>query len=309
MTDAVQTPTLPPEEALTQMRRLATAVLGLMAAIFLATHFAGDGATVHLVRSMAEAGIVGGLADWFAVEALFRHPLGLPIPHTALLPRNQASAAKAVGRFFETHFLDPETLADRLRQIEPGRRVAEWLAHPDNAALVARELTGLLGSVLHSRPFAARACPVAGLAEGADAWCGGCRRSHCRGPCEAGEGGHPQHRRGRGARPRPPRHRRAPRGRRCAGAGPQPLVDRLGGRPPHRGHGGRRRPVAARRAAHRGLRPPARFRGGLRPAGRQACRGGRADPGRDGGPPPHCRIRHPRERRAAPCRRAARPSA
>ena len=152
MTDAVQTPTLPPEEALTQMRRLATAVLGLMAAIFLATHFAGDGATVHLVRSMAEAGIVGGLADWFAVEALFRHPLGLPIPHTALLPRNQASAAQAVGRFFETHFLDPETLADRLRQIEPGRRVAEWLAHPDNAALVARELTGLLGSVLHHNP-------------------------------------------------------------------------------------------------------------------------------------------------------------
>ena len=88
MTDVVQTPTLPPGEALTQMRRLATAVLGQMAAIFLATHFAGDSATVHLVRSMAEAGIVGGLADWFAVEALFRHPLGLPIPHTALLPRN-----------------------------------------------------------------------------------------------------------------------------------------------------------------------------------------------------------------------------
>jgi uncharacterized membrane-anchored protein YjiN (DUF445 family) len=152
MTDAVQTLTLPPEEALTPMRRLATAVLGLMAAIFLATHFAGDGATVHLVQSMAEAGIVGGLADWFAVEALFRHPLGLPIPHTALLPRNQASAAQAVGRFFETHFLRPETLAERLRRIEPGRRVAEWLARPDNAELVARELTGLLGSVLSQNP-------------------------------------------------------------------------------------------------------------------------------------------------------------
>ena len=96
--------------------------------------------------------MIGGFADWFAVEALFRHPLGVPIPHTALLPRNQARAAQNVGRFFETYFLDPATLADRLRHIEPGRRVAEWLARPDNAALVARELTGLLGSLLQHDP-------------------------------------------------------------------------------------------------------------------------------------------------------------
>ncbi|MBV8400500.1 MAG: DUF445 family protein, partial [Acetobacteraceae bacterium] len=72
-----------PHRALTRTRRLATAVLGLMAAIFAATHAVPETTIVRLIRSMAEAGMVGGIADWFAVEALFRHPLGLPIPHTA----------------------------------------------------------------------------------------------------------------------------------------------------------------------------------------------------------------------------------
>jgi uncharacterized membrane-anchored protein YjiN (DUF445 family) len=146
------TATLPPTEALARTRRLATAVLGLMAAVFLATHFASDAAIVSLVRSMAEAGMVGGLADWFAVEALFRHPLGVPIPHTALLPKNQARAARNVGRFLETHFLEPTNLEVRLRALEPGRRAVEWLARPDNAGLVARELTGLLGQLLQHDP-------------------------------------------------------------------------------------------------------------------------------------------------------------
>jgi hypothetical protein len=63
-----------------------------MATVLLAAHLAGDPAAIRLIRAMAEAGMIGGLADWFAVEVLFRHPLGLPIPHTALLPRNQGRA-------------------------------------------------------------------------------------------------------------------------------------------------------------------------------------------------------------------------
>jgi uncharacterized membrane-anchored protein YjiN (DUF445 family) len=137
-----------PNSALVRSRRLATAVLGLMAAVFLATHFAGDAAVVRLLRSMAEAGMIGGLADWFAVEALFRHPLGLPIPHTALLPKNQARAARNVGRFFETHFLAPGNLETRLRELEPGRHAVAWLACPGNAGLVARELIGLIDHFL-----------------------------------------------------------------------------------------------------------------------------------------------------------------
>ena len=86
--------------SLARVRAWATGILLALATVFVATHLWGDGATwVRLVRSMAEAGMVGGLADWFAVEALFRRPLGLPIPHTALLARNQARAARNVGRF------------------------------------------------------------------------------------------------------------------------------------------------------------------------------------------------------------------
>jgi uncharacterized membrane-anchored protein YjiN (DUF445 family) len=123
-----------------------------MAAAFAATHAVPDSTIMRLVRSMAEAGMAGGFADWFAVEALFRHPLGLPIPHTALLPRNQARAAKNIGRFIETHFLEPGTLEARIRNIEPGRHILAWLALPDHSASVARELTGLLGHLLSQEP-------------------------------------------------------------------------------------------------------------------------------------------------------------
>lgn len=142
-----------PAKALARVRAWATGLLVLLAGVFVATHLWGDDETwVRLVRSMAEAGMVGGLADWFAVEALFRRPLGLPIPHTALLPRNQARAARNVGRFFETHFLEPEALAARVRRAEPARRLAAWLAEPANATLVSGQLVALAGSILATEP-------------------------------------------------------------------------------------------------------------------------------------------------------------
>ena len=153
MSGAVLSAVLPPADALARTRRLATVVLGLMAAIFAATHVVPDGTLARLVRAMAEAGMIGGLADWFAVEALFRHPLGLPIPHTALLPKNQARAARNVGRFLEAHFLEPSSLEPRLRALGLGRHALDWLARPGNASLVGRELTTLLGSLLqHDLP-------------------------------------------------------------------------------------------------------------------------------------------------------------
>lgn len=142
----------PRNEALIRGRRLAVGVLVLMCAVFIASHFAGDSMTARLVRAMAEAGMIGGLADWFAVVALFRHPLGLPIPHTALLPKNQARAARNVARFFETHFLEPVSLEKRLRQMRPGRFLARWLTDPAHAGLVARELTRVLIRFLHHDP-------------------------------------------------------------------------------------------------------------------------------------------------------------
>jgi uncharacterized membrane-anchored protein YjiN (DUF445 family) len=166
----------PPALALARARRLATGVLLALVAIFVATHVVGtDTHALALIQSMAEAGMVGGLADWFAVTALFRHPLGIPIPHTALLPRNQARAARNVGRFFEAHFLDPDRLAERLRGIEIARHAATWLAHPGNALALARKLTSVLGTVVRAEPSPrviarARAWLRAGIANpGADA--------------------------------------------------------------------------------------------------------------------------------------------
>lgn len=142
-----------PKSALARNRRMATAVLVVMVVIYLATHLVSDPAgPVLLIRRMAEAGMIGGLADWFAVVALFRHPLGLPIPHTALLPKNQARAARNVGRFFETHFLEPAQLEARIRAIEPSRHLVTWIGQPGNAEALARELTGLVAMLLRQEP-------------------------------------------------------------------------------------------------------------------------------------------------------------
>ena len=134
-------------------RRLATGSLLALVAVFVATLVVGgDAGWLRLVRAMAEAGMVGGLADWFAVEALFRRPLGLPIPHTGLLPANQARAAHNVGRFFETHFLEPAALEARLVRMEISGHAAEWLARPENALGLARRLVGMLGGLARHDP-------------------------------------------------------------------------------------------------------------------------------------------------------------
>ena len=97
--------------------------------------------------------MVGGLADWFAVEALFRRPLGLPIPHTGLLPANQARAARNVGRFFETHFLEPAALEDAAAPHgdQPPRRRVAGAARRTRSAL-ARRLVGMLGGLARHDP-------------------------------------------------------------------------------------------------------------------------------------------------------------
>ncbi|MEL7012202.1 MAG: DUF445 domain-containing protein [Pseudomonadota bacterium] len=127
---------------LNKTRRMAEIVLIALVAVYLVTYLPSDPPQwLRLIRHMAEAGMIGGLADWFAVVALFRHPLGIPIPHTALLPRNQARAAESVGQFFKGHFLDPKSISTRVAEVAPARRAAEWLIAPANAALLAKPLT------------------------------------------------------------------------------------------------------------------------------------------------------------------------
>lgn len=152
MTAASLEPGDAPQMALRRTRSLASGVLGLMALIFVATHFLPDTGLTRLIQSMAEAGMIGGLADWFAVEALFRRPLGLPIPHTALLPRNQERAARNVGQFFQTHFLEPASLQARLIALRPGSYALEWLSAPENAALISHEVTRIMRQLLEQDP-------------------------------------------------------------------------------------------------------------------------------------------------------------
>ncbi len=111
-----------PEERraeLRRMRTIATSLLVGMTLIFIATRFAPPGwVWAPYLGAFAEAGMIGACADWFAVVALFRHPLGLPIPHTAIVPENKRRIGAALGRFVTNNFLSPRVAAERLRAID-----------------------------------------------------------------------------------------------------------------------------------------------------------------------------------------------
>ena len=126
-------------------RAVATGMLALSAAIFLVTLLVPEpGIPILLLRAVAEAALVGGLADWFAVTALFRHPLGLPIPHTAILPANKDRIGEGLARFLDRNFLTPALLVPELRSLRIAERFASWLVDRRNAALLADEVTKAL---------------------------------------------------------------------------------------------------------------------------------------------------------------------
>ena len=135
-----------PEERraeLRRMRTIATSLLVAMTLVLIATRFAPAGwVWAPYLGAFAEAGMVGACADWFAVVALFRHPLGLPIPHTAIVPENKRRIGAALGRFVTNNFLSPRVAAERLRRIDIVGLAATGLADPRSAeaftAIVAR---------------------------------------------------------------------------------------------------------------------------------------------------------------------------
>ena len=90
------------------------------------------------VRAFAEAAMVGGLADWFAVTALFRHPLGLPIPHTAIIPANKDRIGDSLATFLKENFLTPGVVARRLEEVDMAAAAARWLKSPPAAEAPAR---------------------------------------------------------------------------------------------------------------------------------------------------------------------------
>jgi uncharacterized membrane-anchored protein YjiN (DUF445 family) len=138
------------ERDLDAMKARATGLLAFAAICWVALHFAVPGFWTSLGRATAEAALVGGLADWFAITALFRHPLGLPIPHTAIIARNQARIGEGLGRFIRDHFLDPDELARRVRRRGAAAMLATWLGQRPNRASVAARLTATLPVLLQA---------------------------------------------------------------------------------------------------------------------------------------------------------------
>ena len=138
---------------LQRMRFFATALLVLMFLIFVATSFAeAEWPWLAYPRAFAEAGMIGACADWFAVVALFRHPFGIPIPHTAIVPRSKERIGVAIGRFTANNFLSPRVLAERIREVDIAGWISRWLAKPGNAHSIAQRVAGVLQQVVRSLP-------------------------------------------------------------------------------------------------------------------------------------------------------------
>jgi uncharacterized membrane-anchored protein YjiN (DUF445 family) len=133
------------------MRAIATGMLVAMAALFLAAN-AWDEVYPWLgfVKAFAEAAMVGGLADWFAVTALFRHPLGLPIPHTAIIPRNKDRIGETLASFLRENFLIPSVIARRMRQVDVAGAIGRFLANPAPEGRMREGASRLLADLLES---------------------------------------------------------------------------------------------------------------------------------------------------------------
>src|SRR6476619_5563243 len=113
------------------MKVAATGLLLVMAAVFVAARaFEPAYPSLGLVKAFAEAAMVGGLADWFAVTALFRHPLGLPIPHTAIIPRNKDRIGLTLANFIRDNFLVARVVARRMRGIDVAAAAGRFLRAP-----------------------------------------------------------------------------------------------------------------------------------------------------------------------------------
>jgi uncharacterized membrane-anchored protein YjiN (DUF445 family) len=134
---------------LSRIKLAATVVLVSTATLFIvARHFEPVHWAWGYVASFAAAATVGGIADWYAVVALFRRPLGLPIPHTAIIPRNHLRIADTLGEFIETNFLAPEPVEARLREVDFAALVADWLSDRERAAALADFVLKLLPQTL-----------------------------------------------------------------------------------------------------------------------------------------------------------------
>ncbi len=139
------------QRRLVRAKRLATTLLvAMLALMLLSAWLAPRYPWLQWVLAFAEAATVGALADWYAVVALFGRPLGLPIPHTAIIAARKDDIGRGLGDFVETHFLTPENVIARIEDQNAALLLADWLAQPANSTSLARTLTDFVPSLLNA---------------------------------------------------------------------------------------------------------------------------------------------------------------
>jgi uncharacterized membrane-anchored protein YjiN (DUF445 family) len=138
---------------LASMRRVATGLLVVAGVIFLiARLLEATYPWMGYVRATAEASLVGGIADWFAVTALFRRPMGLPIPHTAIIPTQKDRIGRILGGFVQNHFLARDVLSAKLRSMRLAERIARWMSDPLHAERLARHVAVGVAQAVKNMP-------------------------------------------------------------------------------------------------------------------------------------------------------------
>ncbi|MHB1672389.1 MAG: DUF445 domain-containing protein, partial [Acidiferrobacter sp.] len=160
----------PKRARLRAARLLAFSLLAVAGVLYvIAQYFRPGRPWLGFVAAFSEAAMVGALADWFAVVALFRHPLGLPLPHTAIISANKRRIADSLGEFIQSRFLSTDKVLEGIRTLAPGRRIARWISRPDNSARIqdylGHTLARLLGSIDHQQ---ARGFLTQAIASGLD---------------------------------------------------------------------------------------------------------------------------------------------
>jgi len=135
------------QSRLDRMKWWAVALLVFASVVFVvARYFEGRFPWLGIVRATAEASMIGGLADWFAVTALFRHPLGIPIPHTAIIPSRKDRVGQTLGAFVQKNFLNRDVVVAKLHTLNAAQRLARWMIDPENSRKIARQLAKSLAA-------------------------------------------------------------------------------------------------------------------------------------------------------------------
>jgi uncharacterized membrane-anchored protein YjiN (DUF445 family) len=138
---------------LASLKRVASGFLVVALVVFIVARFLEPTYPwLGFVRATAEASLVGGLADWFAVTALFRRPLGLPIPHTAIIQNQKDRIGQVLANFIQRHFLSRDVLSAKLHSMRLAERIARWISTPENGARLARDLAVGVAQAVQTLP-------------------------------------------------------------------------------------------------------------------------------------------------------------